>query len=239
MIIIPDVHGRDFWEKPVKENLGKEHIVFLGDYLDPYEYEGIAPWEVFPRFEEIIALKRENPEGVTLLLGNHDLHYIDGRLEGGRYDYIHDARNKKTILDNASLFQMACGAEIGGKKFLFTHAGVMWGWLVLHKELFDLQKPDSIGGALNALWTDVQRRPLLLQALADIPYSRWGRSPYGSPVWSDVEDMSDEFYEIPNIYQIYGHSQQETDPVIGKHFASLDCHRSFRLTEDGNLQVLQ
>ena len=41
MIIIPDVHGRTFWRQAVNEYLGKEHILFLGDYLDPYAYEGI------------------------------------------------------------------------------------------------------------------------------------------------------------------------------------------------------
>lgn len=51
MVIIPDVHGRDFWMKPVQENLGKEHILFLGDYLDPYPDEGILGEEAFLRFE--------------------------------------------------------------------------------------------------------------------------------------------------------------------------------------------
>ena len=94
MIIIPDVHGRDFWEKPVLERLGKEHILFLGDYLDPYDYEGIPNEKVFPRLEEILYLKQKHPEDVTLLLGNHDLHYVDRRLDGGRRDIIHARRNK-------------------------------------------------------------------------------------------------------------------------------------------------
>ena len=34
MILVPDIHGRDFWKvvKSYKDNT----IVFLGDYLDPY-----------------------------------------------------------------------------------------------------------------------------------------------------------------------------------------------------------
>ena len=44
MIIIPDIHGRSFWKDAVKgrEN---EKIIFLGDYTDPYSYEGIEFWE--------------------------------------------------------------------------------------------------------------------------------------------------------------------------------------------------
>ena len=41
MIIIPDVHGRTFWRQTVQEYLGKEHILFLGDYpLDYYATGG-------------------------------------------------------------------------------------------------------------------------------------------------------------------------------------------------------
>lgn len=238
MIIIPDIHGRDFWEKPVKENLGKEHILFLGDYLDPYDYEGIPSEEVFPRFEEIIALKKKHPGDVTLLLGNHDLHYVDGDLGGSRYDYIHGARNKKVFLENAHLFQMTHEADVAGKKFLFTHAGVMWGWLVANRTLLGVIQPEDVGRKLNEFWEDETLRPTLLKALGDIPVSRWGPCLHGSPVWADVEDWNDEFYELPDIYQVFGHSQQEVDPVIGSHFACLDCRRAFRMTDKVTFEMI-
>ena len=43
LAIVPDVHARDFWREPVKEILKDTdaHIVFLGDYVDPYPFE----WE--------------------------------------------------------------------------------------------------------------------------------------------------------------------------------------------------
>ena len=86
-IIIPDVHGRPFWMDAVKD-VSNTPVIFLGDYLDPYGYEGIRADEVFPRFERIIELKRAYPDAVTLLLGNHDLHYVDRELEGGRFDSL-------------------------------------------------------------------------------------------------------------------------------------------------------
>ena len=36
ILLIPDIHGRDFWKK-AKDFEGE--IVFLGDYLDPYRFE--------------------------------------------------------------------------------------------------------------------------------------------------------------------------------------------------------
>ena len=34
-IVIPDVHGRDFWRSAVRGR-EKEKIIFLGDYVHPY-----------------------------------------------------------------------------------------------------------------------------------------------------------------------------------------------------------
>ena len=236
MIIIPDIHGRDFWEKPVRENLGKKHIIFLDDYLDPYDNEGIAHWEVFPRFEEIMALKKVYPECVTLLLGNHDLHYLDSRLKGDRYDYMNCWRNRALLSENAALFQMAFEISLAGKKLLFTHAGVLQGWMEKNKALLGGAQTVQIGGRLNDYWQNRGNWPRLFTILADVPYSRCGDSRYGSPIWSDVDDMDDSGYEIPDNYQIFGHTQQETDPVIGNHYACLDCRKAFRLTEEAILE---
>lgn len=234
MIIIPDLHGRDFWVKPVQDNLGKEHVIFLGDYLDPYEHEGVSIGEAFSRFEDIIALKKGNPDGVTLLLGNHDLHYLDGNLQGSRYDYLHGVRNKKAILENLDLFQMAYQTEVAGRTHLFTHAGVLWGWLVANSHLLGGILPEEVCVKLNGFLQDRESWPRFFSALGDVPAARWGRSEYGSPIWSDVEEWAeDDRYEIPGVYQIFGHSQQETDPVIGEHFACLDCRRAFHLTDEG------
>ena len=40
-LIIPDVHGRSFWKKAIKKHFDEcDHVVFLGDYIDPYGWEG-------------------------------------------------------------------------------------------------------------------------------------------------------------------------------------------------------
>ena len=235
MIIIPDIHGRVFWKKPVEGNLGKEHIIFLGDYVDPYEYEGFTPSEALRSFETIVEIKRSHPEDVTLLLGNHDLHYVDGNIMGARYDFLRGASLKRLILNDDSMFQMAYETTAGGKKILFTHAGVLWGWVEMHADLFDTNKPDEVGNILNALWSKAKTRPFLTMALADVSKERWGNSAYGSPIWSDVADIGDSTYELPGIYQIFGHSQQEFGPVITEYFACLDCRRAFRLADDGKI----
>ena len=39
IIVLPDIHGRKFWMDVMDNNCD---IVFLGDYLDPYQHEGIT-----------------------------------------------------------------------------------------------------------------------------------------------------------------------------------------------------
>jgi hypothetical protein len=40
---------------------------------------------------------------------------------------------------------------------------------------------------------------------------------------------------LPNVYQVFGHTQQESEPVITEHYACLDCRRAFLLTDKGDI----
>ena len=237
MIIIPDVHGRTFWRKAVNEYLGKEPILFLGDYLDPYAYEEITPADAYQVFHEIIYLKKAHPDDITLLLGNHDLHYLNHDMEGGRLDYKRREQIINDITDNAEFFRIAESAAIGGKNYLFTHAGVKKGWLQVYQDVLGNPNPDEIADRLNTLWLDSSKRPQLLNMMADIPYIRWGNSPYGSPVWNDVRDMVDGQQEIPGFVQVFGHTQQMSQPVICDYYMCLDVRCAFRLNDDGIVSV--
>ena len=61
VLLVPDVHGRSFWKESVKdilENYPDARVVFLGDYLDPYndELEEVSSKEAFVMFSEEIHL---------------------------------------------------------------------------------------------------------------------------------------------------------------------------------------
>ena len=47
VLVIPDIHGRTYWKEATAKypNLP---VIFLGDYLDPYSYEGITSGTEFP-----------------------------------------------------------------------------------------------------------------------------------------------------------------------------------------------
>ena len=42
ILVLPDIHGRKFWEEPCKHIEDYDKIVFLGDYMDPYDFEHIS-----------------------------------------------------------------------------------------------------------------------------------------------------------------------------------------------------
>lgn len=73
-LLIPDIHGRTFWRDAI-ENTSWSHVVFLGDYTDPYPYEGISPEEAHNNFIDILHYTVDHRDQTTLLLGNHDMHY--------------------------------------------------------------------------------------------------------------------------------------------------------------------
>ena len=41
VLIMPDVHGRDFWWEGIEKRKPGELCIWLGDYTDPYPHEFI------------------------------------------------------------------------------------------------------------------------------------------------------------------------------------------------------
>ena len=63
--------------------------------------------------------------------------------------------------------------------------------------------------------------------LMDVSASRWG--------YADETDHQYMRERLPNVYQVFGHTQQESEPVITEQYACLDCRRAFLLTSKGNI----
>ena len=121
-IAIGDVHGLDLWRDVVEAHPGCR-VVFLGDYLDPYGY--VHKGKLLDNLRAIIELKRNRPEDVVLLLGNHDLHYFcEDACVGTRFDMEIAEAASWMFLNNIGLFQYA----FQDGEYLFTHAGVSQLW---------------------------------------------------------------------------------------------------------------
>ena len=229
ILIVPDVHGRTFWKSAMKSG-DFEKIVFLGDYTDPYEMEGITNREALKNFISIITFKLQYPEKVVLLLGNHDLHYYSQyyyELAGGvRYDPITAVSLQRLFAKYRSEFQLAWETNWGSKHYLFSHAGITQSWLKRNMKL--IMKPDA--RHLNRLIHSYEG----LESLAQVGEMRWGDYPSGSIVWADVEELLVS-NPISDIYQIVGHSMQFDGPIITDKFACLDCRVAFSLDNNGKI----
>lgn len=232
IIIIPDIHGRDFWRWAVAQRKEEDTLIFLGDYLDPYEDEWIYWSDAYKGMLDIIALKREHPENVVLLLGNHDLHYLFPNLHGSRYNEYQAEKIRKTFVDNMDCFQMAAETEVEGRRYLFTHAGVNKAWVEKYADLF---------GPVDKLTADtfnsLMFKDAFVEALGDVSFLRWGSAPAGSMVWADVEEFEWSEARLPGVTQVFGHTLQDNGlRVIDNLVYCLDCKRAFVLNASGELE---
>ncbi|WP_279167361.1 metallophosphoesterase [Muribaculum intestinale] len=229
MIIIPDIHGHTFWKEAIAKRRKDEMVIFLGDYLDPHNSSktSITNDIAFDNFLDIVKYKRANPDNCVLLFGNHELSYIFLRFLAFPHDFSHHFRNRRFILDNINLFQLAYYTKLNGNEYLFTHAGVHPKWIKQNfKNIetpfefysYTLEVPiNKLTGKLNRITSE--RRP----------FRRWG-----SCVWLYISDWINEssYLEFGNCYQIFGHTYlRNAEPLITKYFAALDTRQAYRLSE--------
>jgi len=222
IIIIPDVHGRTFWRDAVRLFPNAKYI-FLGDYLDPYPEEKITVEDAYRGLKDIIDFARKNEGKVTLLWGNHDLHYLYSIIEGSRFDTSHANRNRSLFTKNADLFSLSYETEVSGKRFLFSHAGVGRLWL---KRAYPSVSPEDVSASIL---NEAMKEDSFILSLGDISFHRGGLSEWGSPVWADLDEMICEDNIIPGIVQIFGHTQLRTAVNFGDMFYCLDCRKCFYL----------
>jgi hypothetical protein len=220
-LIVPDVHGRKFWE-PALEYSGE--IIFLGDYTDPYPEEGITQEDALQGMLRIVDFKRQNPDRVTLLVGNHELHYYDVKYRGGRFsrEYYEKYRAILTDEETAGFFQLCKKVD----NYLFIHAGVTKGWYDEHKDEL-LQCGDDLETQLNVLF---QKNKYIFY---EISGERGGFDKFGSPVWAHIYEHVDEEVPFdPDIIQYVGHTQLIVDePMIRKNVRLVDNRRLYLLKD--------
>lgn len=216
-LIIPDVHGRTFWHKAKEMINSVDKVVFLGDYLDPYPWECISRLDAIEEFKEIIKFKTDNLDKVVLLLGNHDCAYCFNFGSASRYDYDNAHKIKTLFNQNIDLFELFHKEDT----YLFSHAGITNDWLKTYfsgksiDEFFTLSKENII----PYLWV--------------VSFLRGGSDDTGSMVWSDVREKDRE----PTFYQIFGHTQLESEPIITDKWACLDVRRCF-LLDTGKIEEI-
>lgn len=207
IIALGDTHGRPYWKQAVKDNPDADLFVFIGDYFDSFEYSAA---EQIYNFKEIIEFKKENPDKVVLLIGNHDHHYFPEIGYTGTSGYQSNfALQIGQILDeNRQYLQMAY--QVDG--MLFTHAGLSGMWLsVVLGDDWKLEENQTYADLVNDIW---KYKPKAFVFNGRDPY---GNDKYQTPIWIRPESLKYAGAGFKRqIIQIVGHTGQNQIDIKGK-----------------------
>jgi len=212
-LTIGDLHGRNLWHEAVQQWLflsDQRRVVFLGDYVDS---RTLALASQLVNLHQVLALKKEFPDRVILLLGNHDAHYLwTDAPRGSGFSASAHAALFPVFQENAGLFQLAYEHDTpDGQRYLWTHAGVSNAWIEtvppLAVETDDDAQAFTLGDTLNYM-ADSGR---LRQHLLAVGAPRGGHGP-GGPLWADAQELK---HPIVGFHQIVGHTAlPEAKPLV-------------------------
>lgn len=139
IVVLGDIHGRRVW-KDILEKESPDKVIFLGDYVS--SHEGIDAWM---QLDNLYAILNYRSCEKILLRGNHDMQhlcYYWARCSGfDRYvaDEMYDI--KPQFLSRT---RWAHQEIIGGKKVIFSHAGISSAWMKGVIRVVDIEQPNWI-----------------------------------------------------------------------------------------------
>jgi hypothetical protein len=203
ILTISDVHGRTNWKEQVGDLSQWNKIIFLGDYVDSYDIETN---KILENLMDIIEFKKEYPDLVELLLGNHDIAYI---WENEYYDCSgfksSMLRSYNTLFnDNLQLFKVCFQID----NYIWTHAGIVNEWYKALLRIWDdIVLIGNISEQLNHMLNTKHHRQFLFRC----GYSRGGEYMHGGIVWADQSETS--VNPLLNYHQIVGHTVQRNGLV--------------------------
>ena len=245
ILVLPDIHGRKFWKQPCENSEEYDKIVFLGDYFDPYDFEGITVEDAIQNFKEILSFTNDNPKAV-MLLGNHDMPYFSKGYYAlskwhCRHSKMHHDEISKLFGEYNGSFKIAYAQD----NVLFTHAGVLSDWLDF---VFDYKYEKTID--LEELCNDLNNLPNEERGLWNlymVSSYRGGDDPFSSCIWADVHEMywnvqnaqNEKHEPIYDINQVFGHTLQAySDGNGGYEFGKAIEVKNLKMLDNANAYVL-
>ena len=211
ILIIPDIHGRNFWKEPCEHIDEFDKVVCLGDYHDPYPSQVSRDTSRHLLRDDFVPLVENHRDKFICLFGNHDGNYLSNTM-ADRVDFYH----KKEITELLKKLNLQLTYEVD--EYLFSHSGVLPRWIEMSVNL----SGNSIEKVRN-----LNTLPFNDFSLMSTSSYRGGLDPVGSCVWGDVREY-DASYHYSEWYQIFGHTHLKKE-IIEKDYACLDCEKTFVL----------
>jgi len=209
-VIIGDPHGRWNFIKKIYNKENPDEVIILGDYFDSFN---IDVYKQLEGYVKIINLRenhiKKNKGDFIMLVGNHDMHYIDEKF--GRCSGWNDL--------SASVVGYPLSRDFGNgilkfvyldkiNHIIYSHAGVSMNWFKKWCNSLD---------DINNL----EAKAFCFTFKDGGDY--FGSSTYNSPLWIRPEGLKKSIFVDDYGYvwsQIFGH----TEPCSPLHFESNDAH---------------
>ena len=222
IVAIGDTHGRSKWKEIVEREKGADKIVFIGDYFDAKD-GGYSANRQIVNFNEIVEYKKDNPDKVIMLLGNHDFHYLNGVNENYssyQFGYAKDINEALQPIVDEGLIQMSYQFD----KYFFSHAGLTKTWA----DNNNIDR-DNLQDSVNELFrTNITKFKF---TMGD-NYSYGGNDVTQPPIWVRPQSLVKDMVE--GIVCVVGHTQvKELTIMEENNLILIDCLG----TNDGYLVV--
>lgn len=213
-LIIPDIHNRFYEAEGIIMKESPDKIVFLGDYFDDFG----DTMECALQTAVWLKQSMEIPNRIHLL-GNHDLSYMD---------YTHRCagwnESKQYVINKSGvdLTRLKLYTYVGD--WLCTHAG-------LSNEFYDAYNHLGLNpyNFLQRYENDSKLRHRLYQVS---PF-RGGRDGIAGILWCDYE----EFEDIPNVKQIFGHTHDVKPRVTYNHICLDTFLRYYAVYNNDKMEI--
>jgi len=219
-VIIPDVHCHfDRAEAIILKEVPDE-IVFLGDYFDAYD----ETMETHIQTVEWLKGSMKNPRRIHLL-GNHDLSYLDQKYTCSGYTGV-----KKFFIDKIGVkLEKLLRYYWIDETWLCTHAGLSYEFYKAYAG-----SGQTVSDFLETYDYDVELR----ERLYNCSNMRGGMDAYSGIVWCDYG----EFVDIPDIKQIFGHTNDKCVRHLkndngSEHYCLDTSVRYYAVYENGQMRI--
>jgi predicted phosphodiesterase len=247
-IVLGDTHGRPLWKTAIK-NENPDRVIFIGDYFDSFDIQGI---DQLRNFEEILEFKKaslaymkeakKNNSPIILLIGNHDHHYFPeiGNTGTSGFQQRMAISFAHLLNENRDFFQIAYQSD----EFLFSHAGISPEFMdmTFGKEGWEIE---SVAEQVNELF---HHRPQVFQFFGTNPS---GDNTYQTPIWIRPNALMTANKKHPKslkkkYIQVVGHTQVKkidlafSKKAAGGRYYFIDClgtSGEYLIIENGEIKV--
>ena len=193
--IIPDMHGRNNWEKV--KSLEFDVCISLGDWFDSFD---IPCEKQIENFKNYMSWVKEDPLHRLSCIGNHDFHYIWPNLSNSiasGYQDEHAEEIREVLLENIMYFNIFIRVD----DIYFSHAGFTKKWIKQYNVNMK---------TLNSSWASdaTVASKLCFQTNDSLSFDEHGDDVFQGPIWTRPRSlMINSNYN----YQVVGHTELEYD----------------------------